>query len=319
MKKIVLLDGKTMGKFNFEKLNELGEFKYYPLSTYEEAKERVKDANVIITNKVILDEGTLSEAKNLELICEMATGYNNIDVEYAKSRNIAVTNVAGYSTNTVVQHTFAMVLNLCNKIAYYDNYVKSAQYTKSDTFTHLDQSISDIEGKTWAVVGLGQIGKKVANIAKVFGANVVYYSTSGRNSNNEYKQVDFDELLEKSDIISIHAPLNENTKGLMNYEAFKKMKDSAILLNLGRGPIVVEEDLAKAIDENLIGYAALDVFEYEPMREENLLLKVKNKEKLLLTPHVAWASLEARTRLFEDMIENIRAFYNGENRNRVDC
>lgn len=319
MKKIVLLDGKTMGEFNFEKLNELGEFKYYALSTSEETKERIKDAHVVITNKVVLNEETLKDAKNLELICEMATGYNNIDVEYAKSRNIAVTNVAGYSTNTVVQHTFAMVLNLCNKLAYYDNYVKSMQYTKSDTFTHLDKSISDIEGKTWAVVGLGQIGKKVADIAKAFGANVVYYSTSGRNSNNEYKQVDFDELLEKSDIISIHAPLNENTKGLMNYEAFKKMKKSAILLNLGRGPIVVESDLARAIDEDLIGYAALDVFEYEPMREDNLLLKVKNKEKLLLTPHVAWASLEARTRLFEDMIENIRGFYKGEKRNRVDC
>lgn len=317
MKKIVILDAKTMGEFNFDKLSEIGELETYELSSYEEAKDRIKDANIVITNKVVLNEGTLKDAKNLELICEMATGYNNIDIEYAKSRNIAVTNVAGYSTNTVVQHTFAMLFNIYNKLAYYDNYVKSGEYTKSDIFTHLDKSIVDLEGKIWGIIGLGQIGKRVANLAKAFGAEVIYYSTSGRNSDSEFTRVEFEELLEKSDVISIHAPLNENTKGLMNYEAFKKMKNSAVLLNLGRGPIVDESDLAKAIDEDLIGAAALDVFEYEPMHADNALLKVEKKEKLLLTPHVAWASLEARTRLFEDMMENIRAFYRGEMRNRI--
>lgn len=317
MKKIVILDAKTMGEFNFNKLSEIGELETYKLSSYEEAKDRIKDANIVITNKVVLNEGTLKDAKNLELICEMATGYNNIDIEYAKSRNIAVTNVAGYSTNTVVQHTFAMLFNIYNKLAYYDNYIKSGEYTKSDIFTHLDKSIVDLEGKTWGIIGLGQIGKRVANLAKAFGAEVIYYSTSGRNSDSEFTRVEFEELLEKSDVISIHAPLNENTKGLMNYEVFKKMKNSAVLLNLGRGPIVVESDLAKAIDEDLIGAAALDVFEYEPMHADNALLKVEKKDKLLLTPHVAWASLEARTRLFEDMMENIRAFYRGEMRNRI--
>lgn len=317
MKKIVILDAKTMGEFNFNKLSEIGELETYELSSYEEAKDRIKDANIVITNKVVLNEGTLKDAKNLELICEMATGYNNIDIEYAKSRNIAVTNVARYSTNTVVQHTFAMLFNIYNKLAYYDNYVKSGEYTKSDIFTHLDKSIVDLEGKTWGIIGLGQIGKRVANLAKAFGAEVIYYSTSGRNSDSEFTRVEFEELLEKSDVISIHAPLNENTEGLMNYEVFKKMKNSAVLLNLGRGPIVVESDLAKAIDEDLIGAAALDVFEYEPMHADNALLKVEKKDKLLLTPHVAWASLEARTRLFEDMMENIRAFYRGEMRNRI--
>lgn len=318
MKNIVLLDGKTMGEFNFEKLNELGNFTYYPLSTHKEAKERVKDAHIIITNKVVLNEDTLKDATNLELICEMATGFNNIDIEYAKSRNIAVTNVAGYSTNTVAQHTFAMLLNLYSNISYYDNYVKSGEYIKSDTFTHLDESISDIEGKTIGIVGFGQIGRKVAKIAEAFGANVVYYSTSGKNSNSDYKRVELDELLKDSDVISIHAPLNENTKGLINYENLSKMKKSAVILNLGRGPIVVEKDLARAIDENLIAGAGLDVFENEPMKQDNALLKVKNKNKLVLTPHIAWASLEARTRLFDDMLENIRAFYNGEKRNRLD-
>ena len=317
MKNIVLLDGKTMGDFDFNKLSELGNFENYELSSYDEAKERIKDAHVVITNKVVLDKGTLENAENLELICEMATGYNNIDVEYAKSRNIAVTNVAGYSTDTVIQHTFAMLFNICNKLSYYDNYVKSGSYTKSDTFTHLEQTIMDIKDKTYGIIGLGQIGKGVAKIAEAFGAKVIYYSTSGRNSSDEYTQVTFDELLEKSDIISIHAPLNDKTNGLINYDAMKKMKKSAILINVGRGPIVVETDLAKAIDENIIGYAALDVFAVEPMKADNVLLRVKNKDKLLLTPHIAWASLEARTRLFNDMMENIRAFYNGENRNRI--
>ncbi|MGL4740072.1 MAG: D-2-hydroxyacid dehydrogenase [Sarcina sp.] len=317
MKNIVLLDGKTMGNFDFNRLGEMGNFVSYELTSYEEAAQRINDAHVVITNKVVLDEGSLKDAKNLELICEMATGYNNIDVDYAKSRGIAVTNVAGYSTNTVAQHTFAMLFNFTNKLSYYDNYVKSGKYTKSDTFTHLEESIMDIEGKTFGIIGLGQIGKSVAKLAQAFGANVIYYSTSGRNSSSEYEKVEFDELLKRADIISIHAPLNENTKGLLNYDAFKKMKNTAIVINVGRGPIVVEADLAKAIDENLIGGAALDVFEAEPMKKDNVLLTVKNKEKLLLTPHVAWASLEARTRLFEDMMENIRAFYRGEVRNRL--
>ena len=317
MKNIVLLDAKTMGNFDFSKLDEIGKLTSYKLSSYEEVKERIKDAHIIITNKVVLDQGNLKDAKNLELICEMATGYNNIDVEYANSRNIAVTNVAGYSTNTVAQHTFAMLFNITNKLGYYDNYVKSGQYAKSDIFTHLDRNIMDIEGKTFGIVGLGQIGRRVALLAEAFGANIVYYSTSGKNSSSDYKRVELDELLEKSDIISIHAPLNENTKGLMNYENFKKMKKSAIVINMGRGPIIVEEDLARAIDEDLIAGAGLDVFEAEPICEDNILLKVKNKEKLVLTPHIAWASLEARTRLFEEIIENIKAFYKGEMRNRL--
>lgn len=317
MRNIVLLDGKTMGDFDFSALNELGNFKYYDFTTTEEVVDRIKEANVIITNKVILNKNNLKEAKNLEIICEMATGYNNIDIEYAKNNSIAVTNVAGYSTNTVAQHTFAVLLNLCNKIAYYDNYVKSGNYTNSDIFTHLDKPLNDISGKTFGIIGLGEIGKKVARIAEAFGAKVIYYSTSGKNSTKEFEMVDFEELLNRSDIISIHAPLNERTLGLINYEAMKKMKKSAILINMGRGPIVVEEDLAKAIEEDLIGGAALDVFEKEPMNKENVLLKIKNKDKLILTPHIAWASVESRTKLFNEVIENIKAYYKGDMKNRI--
>ena len=318
MKKIVILDGKTLGDIRLEKLSEIGEVKYYDTTDISEVKERVREANIVLTNKVILNRENLSEANNLEFIAEVATGFNNIDIEYAKERGIGVSNVAGYSTNAVVQHTFAATLALLDEVVYYDNYVKSGEYSKSGLFTCLDKPYYEIEGKTWGIIGLGNIGKKVAQIAEAFGAKVVYYSTTGSNSNKEFSRVSFDDLLSKSDIISIHAPLNENTLGLINYEALCKMKNSAVLVNMGRGPIVVEEDLARAIDEDRIRGAALDVFEVEPIKINSPLLTMKNKDRIILSPHIAWASVEARERLFNEVVENITAFYNGEIRNRVD-
>ncbi|GAA0084607.1 D-2-hydroxyacid dehydrogenase [Clostridium sp. CTA-7] len=318
MKDIVILDGKTLGNLDFTKLEEFGEVTYYDTTKPEEVVERIKDANIILTNKVVLNENNLKESKNLELICETATGFNNIDIVYAKENKIAVTNVAGYSTNTVAQHTFATVLSLYDKISYYDSYVKSGKYAKSGLFTDLTKPFYELEGKTWGIIGFGAIGKRVAKIGEAFGVNIVYYSTSGKNSNSDYKRVTFEELLEASDIISIHAPLNKDTQGLINYDALSKMKRSALLVNMGRGPIVVEEDLAKAIDEELIAGAALDVFEVEPIKGDNPLVSLKNKDNLILTPHIAWASVEARNRLFEEIIKNIKAFYNGEIRGRVE-
>ena len=318
MKKIVVLDSKTLGNVNFDKLKEFGEVVLYEKTKAEEVEERVKDASIILTNKVVLNKDNLKNAEKLEIICETATGFNNIDTEYAKSKNIAVTNVAGYSTPTVAQHTFATLLHLYDKIGYYDEFVKSGEYSKSGMFTNLDKPFNDIEGKKWGIVGLGNIGKKVAKIAETFGAEVVYYSTSGKNNNSDYKRVELDELLSESDIISIHSPLNTNTQGLFNYDNLKKMKKSAVLINMGRGPIVVEKDLAKALDENIIAGAGLDVFSVEPIPEDSPLLKIKNKEKIVMTPHIAWASIEARERLFNDLIENIKAFYRGEKRNRVE-
>lgn len=318
MKKIVILDGKTLGEISLEKLSEIGEVRYYDTTDISEVKERVREANIVLTNKVILNRENLSEANNLEFIAGVATGFNNIDIEYAKEKGIGVANVAGYSTNAVVQHTFASTLALLDEVTYYDNYVKSGEYSKSGLFTCLDRSYYEIEGKTWGIIGLGNIGKKVAKIAEAFGAKVVYYSTTGINSNNDFSRVSFDDLLSKSDIISIHAPLNENTLGLINYEALCKMKNSAVLVNMGRGPIVVEEDLARAIDEDRIRGAALDVFEVEPIKINSPLLTMKNKDRIILSPHIAWASVEARERLFNEVVENITAFYNGEIRNRVD-
>lgn len=318
MKKIVILDGKTLGDIELEKLSKIGEVEYYDTTDISEVKERIRDANIVLTNKVVLNRENLSEASNLEFIAEVATGFNNIDVEYAKEKGIGVANVAGYSTNAVVQHTFALTLSLLDEVTYYDSYVKSGEYSKSGLFTCLDKPYYEIEGKTWGIIGLGNIGRKVAKIAEAFGAKVIYYSTTGNNSNDEFSRVSFDELLSKSDIISIHAPLSKNTLGLLDYEALCKMKNSSILVNMGRGPIVVEEDLARAIDENKIRGAALDVFEVEPIKINSPLLTMKNKDKIILSPHIAWASVEARERLFNEVIENIIAFYNGEIRNRVD-
>lgn len=318
MKKIVILDGKTLGDVEFSKLKEFGTVEYYDTTTADEVVSRIKDANIVLTNKVVLNSENLSQAKNLELICETATGFNNIDIKYARENKIAVTNVAGYSTNTVAQHTFATVLNLYDKLSYYDNFVKSGQYSASGLFTDLSRPFYELEGKIWGIIGFGAIGKRVAKIAEAFGVNVVYYSTSGKNNNSEYKRVEFEELLETCDIISIHAPLTDKTNGLMNYEAISKMKKNAILVNMGRGPIVVEADLARAIEEELIAGAALDVFGVEPMKVDNPLLNLKNKENIVLTPHIAWASVEARGRLFEEVIKNIESFYKGEIRGRIE-
>ncbi|NRY61864.1 D-2-hydroxyacid dehydrogenase [Clostridium beijerinckii] len=318
MKKIVVLDGRTLGNVDYIKLNEFGQVIYYDLTSEEEVAERIRDANIVLTNKVKLNKGNLKDASELELICEMATGYNNIDIEYAKERNIAVTNVRGYSTTTVAQHTFAMLLHLYDNISYFDNFVKSGEYSRYDMFTNLEAPYKDLCGKIWGIIGLGAIGKRVARIAQAFGARVVYYSTSGKNSDSDFARVEFESLLKQCDIISIHAPLNEKTEGLLNYEAFTKMKKDAVVINVGRGPIIVDEDLARALDEEIIGGAALDVFKEEPILIENPLLKVKNKDRLILTPHVAWASEEARSRLFTDLLENISAYNRGEKRNRVD-
>lgn len=318
MKKIVILDGKTLGDISIEKLNEIGEVQYYEATDESQVVERIKEANIILTNKVVLNRNNMKDAKNLEFIAETATGFNNIDIDYAKEHKIGVANVAGYSTNAVVQHTFASALGLLDQVVYYDRYVKEGEYSKSGSFTCLNKPYYEIENKVWGIIGLGAIGNRVGKIAEAFGAEVIYYSTSGKNSSTQFKKVSFEELLEKSDIISIHAPLNENTKGLINYEALIKMKSSAILVNMGRGPIVVEKDLARAIEEEQIRGAALDVYETEPVGEDNILLSIKNKDKLLLSPHIAWASIEARERLFNEVVENIKAFYNGKDRNRVD-
>lgn len=274
----------------------------------EEIPERVKDADVLIVNKIAINEQTIGNAKNLKLVCVTATGTNNLDKEYLKKRGIAWRNVAGYSTESVTQHTFALLFYLLEKIRYYDDYVKDEKYINDTVFTHFAEHFNEVNGKTWGIIGLGTIGRRVADIAKAFGARVIYYSASGSPAQEGYEQVDFETLLTTSDIVSVHAPLNEYTKDLMNREAFAKMKKTAIFLNLGRGPIVVEQDLYEALETGEIAAAGLDVLCEEPMSETNPLAKIKDSKKLIITPHIAWASVEARNRLMQIIVEQIREF-----------
>ena len=307
--KIVFLDAKTIGEdIDLSGFDRFGEVVRYGFSSKEEARERTKDADIIILNKVPINADTIGEAQNLKLVCVTATGTDNLDKEYLQEREIAWRNVAGYSTEAVAQHTFSLLFYLVEKLRYYDEYVKNEKYINDTLFTHFDNVFHEISGKTWGIIGMGAIGRRVAEIAKLFGCKVIYYSTSGNNNQDGYERVDFDKILTNSDIISVHAPLNENTRGLMNKDAFSKMKKEAIFLNLGRGPIVVEEDLAEALNQNWIQAAGLDVLCKEPMTQENPLRKIKDSNKLFITPHIAWASVEARTRLMKIIEGQIEVF-----------
>ena len=307
--KLVFLDTKSIGEdIDLSAYDALGEVVKYGFSTLEEIPERVKDADVLIVNKIAINEQTIGNAKNLKLVCVTATGTNNLDKEYLKKRGIAWRNVAGYSTESVTQHTFALLFYLLEKIRYYDDYVKDEKYINDTVFTHFAEHFNEVNGKTWGIIGLGTIGRRVADIAKAFGARVIYYSASGSPAQEGYEQVDFETLLTTSDIVSVHAPLNEYTKDLMDKEAFAKMKKTAIFLNLGRGPIVVEQDLYEALETGEIAAAGLDVLCEEPMSETNPLAKIKDSKKLIITPHIAWASVEARNRLMQIIVEQIREF-----------
>ena len=305
--KIVLLDRETLGyDVDLTVFDKFGELVSYDITKEDETLERLKDADIVITNKVVIDANIMDNS-NLKLICISATGMNNVDLVHAKKKNIEVKNVAGYSSSSVAQVAFSMIFHFANKLNYYKKFVDEGNWQKCEIFTHIDALFHELDGKRVGVIGLGDIGRNFAKKAKAFDCEVVYYSTSGKNSNSEYERVELDELLSSSDIISIHCPLNENTKDLLNYENMKNIKDGAILLNLGRGGIINEPDLAKIIDEKEI-YCGIDVVSVEPIEESNPLLKVKNKEQLLLTPHIGWASIEARARLIELVAKNIEEF-----------
>lgn len=315
---IVILDAATLGDdIDLSIFNRLGEVTTYDFTSKEEVASRIEDAHVIIHNKVELTSRVLSHAKNLALICITATGFNNVDLAYAKDHNIAVTNVKNYATNSVAQHTFAILFYLLEKLYYYDNYTSNGNYINDAMFTHFSKKFTELHGKTFGIVGLGNIGKKVANIATAFGAHVIYYSTSGQHHTSTYPSVSFDELLKQSDFVSIHAPLNEKTHHLFTYEKMLQMKPSAYLLNLGRGPIIDENGLAKILKEDRLAGIALDVLEEEPMSKTSALIPYLHHPKLLLTPHIGWASVEARNACLQEVYLNIEAFYQGIPRNLV--
>ena len=302
--RVVLLDALTFGETDLSGFDKFGDVEVFQTTSKEQTAQRITDADVIVTNKVVITDELMEVAKNLKLICVAATGMNNVNLEAAASRGIEVKHVAGYSTDSVIQHTFSMLFYLMGHSRYYDEYVKDGSYSRSPIFTDVSKPFFEIKGKKWGIIGLGEIGRGVAKIADAFGADICYYSTSGKNHSQNFTRVKLDELLKECDIISIHAPLNEQTNNLLDYEQLLTCKDGAIVLNLGRGGIINEEAVAKIVDEKNISFG-LDVLTQEPMRENHPILSVKNKDSIYVTPHIAWTSVEARDKLIASVIENI--------------
>ncbi len=303
--KIVFLDAGTMGTSSLAPIEKQGELTAWPNSTPDEAVRRVGECDVLIVNKIKVDDRLLEAAPRLKLVCEAGTGVNNIDVDACSRHGVIVRNVAGYSTDSVVQETFMHILNLLGNGAYFDNIVKSGAYSRSGLFTDYSKPFVEMAGKTLGVIGLGAIGTKVARIGTAFGMRVIYYSTSGTNHNTEYPSVSLERLMCESDVVSVHAPYNERTARLVGEKELRMMKPKAIIVNMGRGGIVVEDALAKVIDEGVIGGAGLDVYSTEPISADHPLLHTRHPERLSLTPHVAWASVEARERLIQSIADNI--------------
>lgn len=300
-----LIDSNTIGL-----LQQCGDVKLYERTSPDEVSDRVNGVDVIITNKVYLGKKEIDAADSLKLICIAATGMNNVDLDYAAQVGIPVKNVVNYSTESVAQVTLMQILNLVGKSSSYDDYCKSGKYSASGFFSNLSIHFNELSGKRAGIIGLGNIGSRVAELLTVFGMDVCYFATSGKPHSDRYKSLPLDELLSSCDIVSIHAPLNEKTLGLIDYEHVAKMKPTAFLLNMGRGPIVNEADLARALDDGLIAGAATDVFTKEPIAASHPYLNMAHPERLLLTPHIAWASEEARFRLVKQISENIKAQFN---------
>ena len=314
--KIVFMEADTLGRdVDLSVFHTLGKVVVYGKSEPEQNAQRIKDADVVIANKIMINETLLKDCENVKLVCLTATGTNNVDFDYVNKRGISVANVKGYSTDSVAQHTFALLFYLYEKLAFYDKYVKSGEYVKCDIFSKFDVHFHELSGKRWGIVGLGEIGRKVAVLAEAFGCKVVYYSTTGNHNDTDFCRVDKECLFRESDIISIHAPLNETTRDFVGEQEFDLMKKDAVLLNLGRGPIVNQEALANALKQDKIGGAGLDVLTVEPMEEGNPLLEIQDSTKLIITPHTAWATVEARQRCADEVCKNIKAFLAGENRN----
>lgn len=319
--KIVILERNSVGVDTpVDCFEELGEVTWYPnTTTAEEVRERTKDADIIVANKARLNEESLRESPDVKLICEFATGFDNCDLTYCNSRGIKVANVADYCTDMVAQHTFTLMLTLLQKLPHYDEYVKSGAYAAQDRFSNFDEPFTELAGKTWGIVGMGHIGKKVAQIATAFGCRVIFHSVTGKSTVTEYEQVDKDTLLRESDFLSLHCPLSDLTRDFIDKEALRKMKKTAVLVNVARGPVVNNADLYDALMNGEIMAAGLDVLEKEPLQLSNPLSKIKDSNRLIITPHLAWASVEARFRCVNEAYLNAKAFLNGEPRNIVNA
>ena len=316
--KIVELDRETLGyDIDTSVLKTIGSFEEHEAADLETTREYIKDADVIIFNKTRMNEELLKDAPNVKMLAITATGFDNIDLEYCKSRGIAAANVKAYSTPAVAQHTFAMALFILEKISYCDEYVKSGKYSSQSGFCNFDEKYNELSGKTWGIIGMGNIGRSVARIAEAFGCKVIFYSASGNSTCTDYERIELETLLKESDVLSIHCPLSDRTRNLINRDTLKLMKRNAILINVARGPVVNDADLAEALNNGTIAGAGLDVLGVEPMEKDNPLGLIKDSRKLLITPHMAWASVESRQRCFDEVLLNIKAFIEGRERNRL--
>lgn len=308
--RIAFLDDDTIGSdISLEPLNRLGELVLYGRTAYEDVDDRIKGFDVVITNKVQIRKKNIDVADKLKLICVAATGVNNIDVDYAVSRGIPVKNVAGYSTESVSQVTIMHILNLVGRGMYFDNVVKSGKYSASGIGTDVTNPFFELKGKKIGIIAMGNIGHRVAELAEAFGMKVSYYSTSGTSHCTEYPSLSIGDLLAESDIVSIHAPLNDRTNNLITYDRMSLMKKSAYIVNVGRGGIINEKDLVRALNDGLIAGAAIDVYEKEPIPADHpYISELKDPSKMVLSPHIAWTSREARTLLIDKIAENIISF-----------
>ena len=306
---IVLLDALTFGSSDLSAFDALGSVEVYQTTAPQQTPQRITNATVVVTNKVVITKEFMENAQALKLICIAATGMNNVDLVAAKELGIEVKNVAGYSTSSVIQHTFSMLFYLLGHSRFYDVVVKDGSYSRSPIFTDvLSHPYAEVKGKRWGIIGLGSIGRGVAAVATAFGAELCYYATSGVKREESYTNVSLDELLSSCDIITIHAPLNEKTENLLDYEQLSLCKEGTVVLNLGRGGIVNEDAICRIIDEREMLFG-LDVLQQEPMQENHPLLNVKKSNNLYITPHIAWASIEARERLISLIVKNIQSSF----------
>ena len=312
--KITVLDSDTLGKdLDFSGLDEFGKTTIYPMTPPDIVADRIADSDVLIINKIKLCEENLKDAKNLKLICVFATGYDNIDTEYCRKNGIAVCNVVGYSTNSVAQLTVSMALSLYTRLNEYTEYVNTGKYSVSGRQNQLEPVYHEISGKTWGIVGMGNIGRKVSEIATALGCNVIVYS---RTHKDGYENVDIDTLCKNADIISVHTPLTPETENLINKERIGMMKDGVVYINVARGKVNDEQAIADAVHCGKL-FAGIDVYSAEPFAKDHPYAKLLNSKNVCLTPHMAWAAYEARVRCLDEIIENIKSFNNGDNKNRV--
>ncbi|QEN07429.1 hydroxyacid dehydrogenase [Oceanispirochaeta crateris] len=314
---IVLLDASSLGvDLDLSLFSSMKDCHIWPNTMKEDLVTRIRNSRILVSNRVLLTKEALCQAEKLELIALTSTGFNNVDIDYCRQREISVANVSSYSTESVTQHCFSMLLYLLEQTRYYDDYVRQGLYNTGGIFADVSRPWFEINGKVWGIIGMGSIGRRVAQVAAAFGAKPVYYSTSGAMREENFPERSLANLLSESDIVSVHAPLNDKTQNLMGELQFRSMKKRAFFLNLGRGGIVDEKALYHALREGWIAGAALDVLANEPPSDTNPLLKQLGKN-LLITPHNAWGSIESRQTLIKEVHQNVMAHLRGEKRNLI--